>query len=133
SLLQMVSVIGSEIPIVLLRDVVDLAEVELRKLLAELQAAQFLYETPNATSFQLKFRHSLVHEVAYGGLISAKRQMLHARVLRSMESQNRVNRQDLVESLAHHAVNAALWKEAVTYLCQAGDMPVELSAYQEGG
>ena len=133
SLLQLVSVIGSEIPIVLLRDVVDLAEVELRKLLAELQAAQFLYETPNATSFQLKFRHALVHEVAYGGLISAKRQMLHARVLRAMESQNQEKPQDVIESLAHHALNAALWKEAVTYLCRAGDKAVELSAYREGG
>jgi class 3 adenylate cyclase/tetratricopeptide (TPR) repeat protein len=133
SLLQMVSVIGSEIPIVLLRDVVDLAEVELRKLLAELQAAQFLYETPNATSFQLKFSHALVHEVAYGGLISAKRQMLHARVLRAMESQNQEKPQDVIESLAHHALHAALWTEAVTYLCQAGDKAVELSAYREGG
>ena len=133
SLLQIVSVIGSEIPIMLLRDVVDLAEAELQKLLEELQAARFLYETPNATSFQLKFRHSLVHDVAYGGLISAKRQMLHARVLRAMESQHQEKPQELVESLAHHALNAALWKEAVTYLCQAGDKAVELSAYREGG
>jgi class 3 adenylate cyclase/tetratricopeptide (TPR) repeat protein len=133
TLLQIASVIGSEIPIPLLHEVVDLADTELQKLLAELQAAHFLYEAPNAATFQLKFRHALVHEVAYGSLVSAKRQMLHARVLRAMESQNRVNRQDLVESLAHHAVNAALWKEAVTYLCQAGDKAVELSAYQEGG
>jgi class 3 adenylate cyclase/tetratricopeptide (TPR) repeat protein len=133
TLLQIASVIGAEIPIPLLHEVVDLADTELQKLLAELQAAQFLYEAPNAATFQLKFRHALVHEVAYGSLVSAKRQMLHARVLRAMESQNRVNRQDLVESLAHHAVNAALWKEAVTYLCQAGDKAVELSAYQEGG
>jgi class 3 adenylate cyclase/tetratricopeptide (TPR) repeat protein len=135
TLLQIASVIGSEIPLLLLREVVDLAEVELQKLLEELQAGQFLYEAPDATSFQLKFRHALVHEVAYGGLISAKRQMLHARVLRAMESrsQNQEKPQDLVESLAHHALNAALWKEAVTYLCRAGDKAVELSAYREGG
>jgi len=118
TLLQIASVIGSEIPLLLLREVVDLAEEELQNLLAELQAAQFLYETPNATSLQLKFSHALVHEVAYGGLISAKRQMLHARVLRAMESQNQEKPQDFVESLAHHALNAALWKEAVTYLCR---------------
>jgi class 3 adenylate cyclase/tetratricopeptide (TPR) repeat protein len=133
TLLQIASVIGTEIPIMLLREVVDLAEGELQNLLAELQAAQFLYETPNATSLQLKFRHDLVHEVVYGGLITAKRQMLHARVLRAMESRSRDNPQDLVESLAHHALNGALWKEAVTYLCQAGDKAVELSAYQEAG
>ena len=133
SLLQIVSVIGSEIPIMLLRDVVDLAEADLRKLLAELQAAQFLYETPNATSVQLKFTHSLIQEVAYGGMISAKRQMLHTRVLRAIESQNQEKPQDVIESLAHHAMNAALWNEAATYLGQAGDKAVELSAYREGG
>jgi class 3 adenylate cyclase/tetratricopeptide (TPR) repeat protein len=133
TLLQMASVIGSEIPITLLRDVVDLAGLELQQLLAELQAAHFVYETSNATSVQWKFTHALVHEVAYGGLISAKRQALHARVLRAMETQNQEKQQELVESLAHHALNAALWKEAVTYLCQAGDKAVELSAYRDAG
>jgi class 3 adenylate cyclase/tetratricopeptide (TPR) repeat protein len=133
SLLQMASVIGSEISIMLLRDVVDLAGLELQKILTELQAAHFLYETSNAASVQWKFTHALVHEVAYGGLVSAKRQMLHARVLRAMESQHRENPQDVVESLAHHALNAALWKEAVMYLCRAGDKALELSAFREAG
>jgi tetratricopeptide (TPR) repeat protein len=133
TLLQIASVIGSNIPIVLLREVVDLSEAELQKLLAELRAAQFLYETPNPIYAQLKFRHALIHEVAYGSLISAKRQMLHARVLRAMESQYRDSTLDVVESLAHHAVNAALWDEALTYLCQAGDKAVEFSAYQAAG
>ncbi|MEA3161272.1 MAG: hypothetical protein QOD95_2820, partial [Gammaproteobacteria bacterium] len=133
ALLQMASVIGSDIPLTLLRDVVDLAGLELQKLLAELQTAHFLIERSSATAVQWKFRHALVHEVAYGGLIAAKRQMLHARVLRAMEVQNRDNPQDVVESLAHHAFNAALWNEAVTYLGQAGDKAVELSAYREAG
>jgi class 3 adenylate cyclase/tetratricopeptide (TPR) repeat protein len=132
TLLQIASVIGPDVPIMLLREVVDLAEPELQKLLADLQAAQFLYETPNAASFQLKFRHALVHEVAYGSLVSSKRQMLHARVLRAMESQSQENPQEFVENLAHHALNAAHWSEAVTYLRQAGDKAVELSAYREG-
>jgi class 3 adenylate cyclase/tetratricopeptide (TPR) repeat protein len=132
TLLQIASVIGLDIPITLLREVVDLSEAELQELLAELKAAQFLYETPNPIYAQLKFRHGLIHEVAYGTLISAKRQMLHARVLRAMESQYRENTLDVVEMLAHHASNAALWDEAVTYLCQAGDKAVEFSAYQAG-
>jgi class 3 adenylate cyclase/tetratricopeptide (TPR) repeat protein len=133
TLLQIASVIGSNIPIMLLREVVDLSEAELQKLLAELKAAQFLYETPNPIYAQLKFRHALIHEVAYGSLISAKRQMLHARVLRAMESRYRDNTLDVVESLAHHAFDAALWDEALIYLCQAGDKAVEFSAYQAAG
>jgi tetratricopeptide (TPR) repeat protein len=54
-------------------------------------------------------------------------------VLRAMEAQHRSAPQDVVENLAHHALNAALWKEAVLYLRQAGDKAVELSAYREGG
>lgn len=133
TLLQIASVIGSNIPIMLLREVVDLSEAELQKLIEELQAAQFLYQVLNPVYGQLKFRHALIHEVAYGSLISAKRQMLHARVLRAMESQYRENTLDVVESLAHHASNAALWVEALIYLCQAGDKAVEFSAYQAAG
>jgi tetratricopeptide (TPR) repeat protein len=59
--------------------------------------------------------------------------MLHARVLRGMESQFRESTFDVVESLAHHAFNAALWDEAVNYLCEAGDKAVEFSAYQAAG
>jgi tetratricopeptide (TPR) repeat protein len=54
-------------------------------------------------------------------------------VLRAMESQFQENKLDVVESLAHHASNAALWGEALVYLCQAGDKAVEYSAYQEAG
>lgn len=133
TLLQIASVIGSNIPVTLLREVADLSEDELQRLLEELKAAQFLYETPNPIYAQLKFRHALIHEVAYGSLISAKRQMLHARVLRAMESQYRESTLDVVESLAHHASNAALWDEALIYLCQAGDKAVEFSAYQAAG
>jgi class 3 adenylate cyclase/tetratricopeptide (TPR) repeat protein len=132
NLLQIASVIGPEIAPMLLREVADIDPDELHNLLLELQNAQFLSNN-DAASSQLKFRHALVHEVAYGNLITAKRQVLHARVLRAMESQYRENSQDVVESLAHHALHAALWQEAVTYLCRAGDKALELSAYREGG
>lgn len=130
TLLQVASVIGSNIPIMLLREVADLSETELQRLLAELKAAQFVYEAPNPIYPQLKFRHAMIHEIAYGSLTLPKRQTLHARVLRAMESQYRENTLDVVESLAHHAFNAALWDEARTYLCAAGDKAVEFSAYQ---
>jgi class 3 adenylate cyclase/tetratricopeptide (TPR) repeat protein len=130
TLLQIASVIGSNIPIMLLREVADLSETQFQTLLAELKAAQFVYETPNPIYAQLKFRHAMIHEITYGSLTSPKRQTLHARALRAMESQFRENTLDVVESLAHHAFNAALWDEARIYLCQAGDKAVEFSAYQ---
>ena len=130
ALLQVAAVIGSNIPIMLLREVAGLSDTELQRLLTDLKAAQFVYETPNPIYAQLQFRHALIHETAYGSLTLPKRQALHARVLRAMESQFQGNTLDVVESLAHHAFNAALWDEASIYLCQAGDKAVEFSAYQ---
>jgi class 3 adenylate cyclase/tetratricopeptide (TPR) repeat protein len=131
TLLQTASVLGPEIPITLLREIADLSERELQDLLGDLQAAEFLYESPTAASAQFKFRHALTHEVAYNSLLSSKRQILHGRVLRAMELQYQDDIKGCLESLAHHAVNARLWEKAVTYCRRAGDKAVELSAYSE--
>ncbi|MEJ2376810.1 MAG: adenylate/guanylate cyclase domain-containing protein [Pseudolabrys sp.] len=132
ALLQTASVIGPVFPIALLREIADVAEPELQHLLAELQAAHFIYESPNAiSSEQFRFKHTLTHEIAYGTLLSTKRRTLHAHVLHAMESLYRGKLQEFVESLAHHAINAELWDQAVMYLRQAGNRAVELSAYRE--
>ena len=129
-LLQTASVIGSEVQVTLLADVADLRQRELRTLLADLQAAEFLYQVPNTASL-FKFKHALTHEVAYGSLLSRRRQELHGRVVRAIEAQYGVNLAEVIESLAHHALNAELWQEALRYSREAGDKAVELSAYRE--
>ena len=131
ALLQTASVVGPEVSIALLREIADLTEHKLQELLRDLQAAEFLYETPTAASIQFRFRHPLTHEVAYSSLLSTKRQILHGHVLRAMELQHQDNLQERIESLAHHAVKARLWERAVMYCRRAGDKVVELSAYRE--
>ena len=130
-LLQTASAIGPDIQVTLLEDVTDTPRPDLRTLLADLQAADFLYQVPNTTTFQFRFKHTLTHEVAYGSLLSKTRQELHGRILRAIESQYSGNLAEMVESLSHHALNAGLWKEALVYSRQAGDKAVELSAYRE--
>ena len=130
-LLQTASVIGSDFAIALLQQVADISHSKLRTLLADLQAADFLFQVPNTASHQFRFKHALTHEVAYGSLLSRPRQELHGRVVRAIESQHRENLAEVVENLAHHAVNAELWEEALNYSRRAGDKAVELSAYRE--
>ena len=132
TLLQIASVIGSDIPIILLREVVDL-RVRTAEAAGGAQGGAVPLRDAKPDICAIEIQARLVHEIAYGSLISAKRQMLHGRVLRGMESQFRDSTLDVVESLAHHAFNAALWDEALTYLCQAGDKAVEFSAYQAAG
>ena len=82
---------------------------------------------------QLKFRHALIHEVAYGSLISAKRQMLHARVLRGMESQFREKHARCGRKPRPPCFQRCALGRGREYLCQAGDKAVEFSAYQDAG
>ena len=130
-LLQTASVIGIDVGLALLEHVSDIPPGQLRGLLADLQAADFLYQVPNTASHQFRFRHALTHEVAYGTLLSRRRQQIHARVVRAIEDQHRGNLDEVVETLAHHAQNAELWEETLTYSRRAGDKAVELSAYRE--
>ena len=44
--------------------------LDLRRGLAHLQAAEFLYETRFFPDLEYTFKHALTHEVAYGGLLT---------------------------------------------------------------
>ena len=130
-LLQTASVIGVEVQMSLLEEVAQVRRADLIALIADLQAADFLYEVPNSASYEYKFRHMLAHEVAYNSLLSTRRQMLHARTVRAIESRFAANIAEVVERLAYHALHAQMWPEALAYSRQAGDQAVELSAYRE--
>ena len=58
---------------------------ELRRGLAHLQAAEFLYETSLFPEPEYTFKHALTLEVAYQSLLHERRRTLHARVLDALE------------------------------------------------
>lgn len=130
-LLQIASVIGPDIQVSLLEEVAEIERDELRSLLADLQAEEFLHQVPNTSSFQFRFKHALTHEVAYGSLLSKRRHELHGRIVRAIESQHSGNLAEMVESLVHHAMAGEIWPKALVYSRQAGNKAVELSAYRE--
>jgi predicted ATPase len=72
-LLQTAAVIGTEVPLPLLQAVAELPEDALRGTLAQLQAAEFLYETRLFPEPAYTFTHALTHEVAYGSLLQEQR------------------------------------------------------------
>ena len=61
------------------------AEEALRRGLAHLQAAEFLYETRLFPDLEYTFKHALTHEVAYGSLLQERRRALHARIVEAIE------------------------------------------------
>jgi len=130
-LLQTASVIGKDVPLVLLHAVAESAEDAVHRGLTHLQAAEFLYETRLFPDPEYTFKHALTHEVTYGTLLQERRKALHGRIVGAIERCYPDRLTEHVERLAHHAVRGELWEKAVTYLRQAGAKAMARSANRE--
>jgi class 3 adenylate cyclase/tetratricopeptide (TPR) repeat protein len=130
-LLQHAAVIGLDVPFTLLREVSDGESADLRGALSRLQADEFLYETRLFPALEYTFRHTLTHDVAYGGVVTERRKALHARIAEAIERLHSGRIGEQVEQLAHHTSRAEAWSKAVTYLRQAGDKALGRSATRE--
>ena len=130
-LLQTAAVIGTDVPLSLLRAMAEASEDAFHTSLSRLQAAEFLYETQLFPEHIYTFTHALTHEVAYGSLLHERRRALHARIIEALEVLvgDRVSEQ--VERLAHHALRGEVWAKALAYGRQAGEKALARSAHRE--
>jgi predicted ATPase len=118
-LLQVASVVGKDVPLVLLQAI------------DHLQAAELVYETGLYPDIEYSFTHALTHEVTYGGLLQERRRELHARIVDAIETLHRDRLDEQIERLAHHALRGKLREKAVHYLRQAGLKADTRSALQD--
>ena len=131
-LLQAAAVIGEDVPFTLLAAIAEEPEEALRRGLAHLQGAEFLYESSLFPDLEYTFKHGLTYQVAYGSLLQERRRALHARIMEALERLYPDRLTEQIDRLAHHALRSELWPKAVTYLRQAGAKAVARSAYPEG-
>ena len=130
-LLQTAAVIGVNFPFTLLRAVTELSEETLQTSLSHLQSAEFLYETTLFPDLEYTFKHALINEVAYRGLLHERRRLLHSQVLTALEQIKQESAShDHLEKLAHHALQGELWEKAVNYLGQVASKAATRSANQ---
>jgi tetratricopeptide (TPR) repeat protein len=130
-LLQVAAVIGDDVPIDVLRPLMELDAQALDAQLEVLQAAEFLFETQPPPLRRFAFKHALTRDVAYASLLIAQRRKLHRRVLKIILVKLRQRGEDMIERLAHHAVNGERWSLAAKFQRLAGDKSVRRSAYRE--
>jgi class 3 adenylate cyclase/tetratricopeptide (TPR) repeat protein len=130
-LLQTASVIGKDVPVVLLHAVAEAAEDAVQRGLTHLQAAEFLYETRLFPDPEYTFKHALTHEVTYGTLLQDRREALHARIVGAIERLHAGRLAEHAEQLAHHARLAEAWDKAGPYLREAGRRAFARSANRE--
>jgi predicted ATPase len=130
-LLQLLAVIGKEFRFGLVQRVAEHGEEELHGLLSGLQGREFIYEQPAFPEPEYTFKHALTQEVAYGSVLGARRQVLHARTAEAIEDLFRYTLDAQYAELARHYSRTDNVAKAVEYLRLAGIQAAGRGAYEE--
>ena len=131
TLLQTLAVLGKEFAWSLLTAVADQPDEELQRLLAHLQAEEFIYEHPAFPEPEYTFKHALTQEVAYNAVLLERRRVVHERAAQAIEGLFAERLPEHYNALAHHYSRSGNTTKAVDYLHRAGQQAVERSAYAE--
>lgn len=119
ALVQLLSVVGEEVPLLLLAEASELDEESLRAGLSALCGRELIYEMKLFPEIEYAFAHGVTRGVAYGGLLSDSRRQLHKAVGQALKAQYDQNTDELAYLLAHHFQEARDWPQATTYLLHA--------------
>src|SRR5262249_60217679 len=101
--------------------------------LAQLVAAELLYQRGLLPQATYLFKHALVQDAAYQALLRSTRQQYHARIAHVLEAQFPETVATQPELLAHHYTEAGLTAQAMPYWQRAGQRALERSANLEAG
>jgi class 3 adenylate cyclase/tetratricopeptide (TPR) repeat protein len=130
-LLNTLAVIGKEFSLALVRETTGKSDHELLRMLANLQAAEFIYEQPALADITFVFKHALSQQVAYGSALHERRKVLHARIGRALESRFPATAETQPELIAHHFTEAGLAAEAIPHWHRAGERAVQRGSNSE--
>ena len=108
-----------------------MAPETLHRSLAQLQGAEFLYETHLFPERVHTFKHALTQNVAYQSLLTSTRQQVHRQIAQALETLFPETVETQPELLAHHYTEAALYEPAVAYWLRAGQRALARSAHLE--
>jgi class 3 adenylate cyclase/tetratricopeptide (TPR) repeat protein len=124
---QIGAVLGRGFSYALLQSVAGLDEGALQSALERLAQADILFVEGDGPQANFRFKHVLIQDAAYEGLLKSRRRVLHARaaeILRESASPE-------PEAIAHHFTQAGLDELAIEWWGKAGDHALRRSAFQE--
>jgi class 3 adenylate cyclase/tetratricopeptide (TPR) repeat protein len=130
-LLQTLAVIGKEFPLRLVQGVTGKADDELRRLMSELQVAEFICEQPAISDVEYVFKHALSQQVSAGSALQERRRVLHQRVAQVLEAEFPEMVEKQPELIAHHYTEAGLASQAIPYWQRAGERALQRFANRE--
>jgi class 3 adenylate cyclase/tetratricopeptide (TPR) repeat protein len=128
--LQVAAVLGREFSLDLAEEVWD-GTVPLDALLQELKRLEFLRERRSSIERMFVFKHALTRDVAYDGMLQARRRQLHGQVGAALERSDGSQRFERGELLAYHYARSDKPAWAIPYLHAAGDRARDRYANEE--
>ncbi len=128
---QLGAALGREFSHELLAAVSPLGHAELQEALAQLTTAGLLFRRGSPPDATYTFKHALVRDAAYAGLLKSRRRQIHSRIAQALKDEFSERVAAAPELLAHHYGEAGLTEFAVQYWEQAGTRALERSAIIE--
>ena len=124
------SVLGPEFSLRALSAVTNMSR-DLAGVLSELCATGLLSEVRNDPEPTYRFRHTLIQEATYGGLVGGERRRLHARAAWGLEEASAARLDEVASVLGHHFAMAGENERAAHYWGVSGDQAAGAFANDE--
>jgi len=117
---QIGAVAGRDFHYELLSAVAGLPRDKLEEALDQLVRSELVFRRGEIPHAVYTFKHTLVRDAAYAGLLKSRRVYLHAAIANALEQQFPEMVQTQPETLAHHLTEAGLIEKAIEYWLRAG-------------
>ncbi len=125
---QIGAAIGREFSYPLLSAVAQQPDDRLKDALDQLVRAELVFGRGEAPEAVYTFKHALVQEAAYAGLLRERRRQLHAHIARALEGAFPEVAETQPELVAHHYAAAGLAIPAIDYYRRAAERAMTASA-----
>jgi tetratricopeptide (TPR) repeat protein len=129
-LLRLAAVIGRAFPRRLLRAAAD-PDLPVETLLTGLEEVELIHMRHTTPEVEYAFKHALLRDAVYEGILLERRKRLHARVATCLEAQYAGRLEAIFGLLAYHYAQAERWDRAQHYLFLAGDQAGRQAASSE--
>ena len=123
--------IGREFGYGVLAATIELSAPQLHEALDRLSHAGLVFARGTPPEASYLFKHALVQDIAYGGLLRGRRQWLHGRIVAVLEGRFPEVVQAQPALLAQHCAAAGLVEKSVAYWGRAGRRSADRSAMAE--
>jgi len=117
---QIGAVAGREFHYELVNAVAGMSKEKLEEALCQLVEAELIFRRGEIPHAVYSFKHVLVRDAAYAGLLKSRRVQIHAAIADALEQQFPEVLQSEPETIARHLTEAGLVEKSIRYWLQAG-------------